>query len=679
MKFTSIRQKLTFYVVSLILVLVSFNVVFGILHVFIVNKYQKVEDNIFLQYHLITATQEIITDYNDYRNVPTSINLDKYLSTHKDITDTISVLKQNIVNEASKDAFIIVKNTISNVLSEVDKGIEAIKTNDITNTSFYYVEANRKFNFVKGNTEDLILTEIDYSHLLELDIQKINQVTLIIGISVLIFITLLSIIISIFWARKLVSPLLKIILIAKTIASGNLATKIDAELLERRDEIGDLTRAFNDMTIKLKKSYFELEEQIKETEAKSIKLEEQIKETEKSKLAILNLLQDIEEEKKKVEEIVVIRTQELNDEKARLVASINSLSFGFIIADMNNKVLLQNQAMIDLFGLSNTDESSIEHISQLLEGQFDIKNRIELCLKDKDVCEIKEIMSGDKSLRGIIAPVVTPGSDKPIGYVFLLEDITEARAIDRAKTEFVSLASHQLRTPLSAINWYSEMLVTGDAGELNSQQKEFIDEICRSSKRMSELVSTLLNVSRIELGSFSIDPKEQDLCLIVNSEIEDLKVPIFSKDLKVQVSCNLKPAIISVDSNLISIVIQNLLTNAVKYTPNGGAITVAVDEDVENGGGVLLSVIDAGVGIENKDLHKIFTKMYRGDNARTIDSDGNGLGLYMVKSILESSGCKIWFESPPKGNKEGTAFYVYIPKEGMKQKSGAKHLTGIVS
>lgn len=386
----------------------------------------------------------------------------------------------------------------------------------------------------------------------------------------------------------------------------------------------------------------------------------------------------IVEEKEKVEKMVIDRTKELREEQARLLASINSLSFGFIIADMNHHVLIKNKAITELFGLSDTDDISIDRISDILGKDVDVRIEVEKCVKDKKICEIKEIIFGTKFLRGIIAPIITKESEENIGYVFLLEDITEARAIDKAKTEFVSLASHQLRTPLSAINWYTEMLLSGDAGELNGEQKEFLGEVITSSKRMSSLVGTLLNVSRIELGTFAINPEEKDLCELIDNEVRDLKVQIETKKIDLELAFNLKPAVIPVDVKLISIVIQNFLTNAIKYNADGGKVTITVDRD-EKGGGVLLSVVDTGFGIPKENQKKIFTKMYRADNAMVLDAEGNGLGLYMVKSILETSGCEVTFESPPAGQDHGTAFHVRIPKEGMKQVEGNKRIGDAIS
>ena len=474
-------------------------------------------------------------------------------------------------------------------------------------------------------------------------------------------------ILGIFLNSRIVGPVLKVRDAVIHIANGDLSQTID---VKTQDEIGDLSDAFNNMTKKLRESEISLGAQIKENEAKSTALQSQVTETEKSKKAILNLLEDIQEEKRRVEGVVVERTKELSSEKARLLASINSLSFGFIIADTKHQVLLKNKAIIDLFGLKDADEMTIDHISELLGARFDIKSKVELCLEDEKVCEIKEIGYKSKFFRGIIAPILTPEDSRIIGYVFLLEDITEARIIDQAKSEFVALASHQLRTPLSAMNWYTEMLISGDAGELNKEQKNLLDEIYKSSRRMSDLVGMLLNVSRIELGTFIIDPKPTNICELVQDQLSQLKLIIGQKQLDVQVTCEQKEMMLNLDAGIMMIVLQNLLSNTIKYTPEKGHIKVEIGSHKEDST-IVLSVRDDGYGIAATQQAKIFTKLFRADNIKTKDTEGNGLGLYMVKTMLEQAGCKIWFES--KEN-EGTTFFVSIPEAGMNKKAGTKLL-----
>lgn len=250
------------------------------------------------------------------------------------------------------------------------------------------------------------------------------------------------------------------------------------------------------------------------------------------------------------------------------------------------------------------------------------------------------------------------------------QDITKEQEVDQAKTEFVSLASHQLRTPLSAINWYSEMLLSGDSGKLNQQQQELMQQVADSNRRMIDLVGSLLNVSRIDLGTFAVDPVPTDFKAVAESVLGELQAPIATKNLKVTTWYAPELPLIPADPKLLRMVFQNLLSNAVKYTPEKGEIRLAVGPE-PSGKEVRITVADTGFGIPLNAQEKIFTKLYRADNAREKDADGNGLGLYIVKSIVEQSQGKIWFESQEN---KGTTFFVHLPLSGMRKKTGAKAL-----
>lgn len=244
-----------------------------------------------------------------------------------------------------------------------------------------------------------------------------------------------------------------------------------------------------------------------------------------------------------------------------------------------------------------------------------------------------------------------------------------AAAVDKAKTEFVSLASHQLRTPLSAINWYTEMLLAGDAGKITDDQRGFLDQIAQSNKRMVALVSSLLNVSRIDLGTFAVDPVPTNFTQVADSVLSELAPQIGEKKLIINKNYDPQLPLIPADPKLLRIILQNLLSNAVKYTAEG-SITLTIKQLVKEQR-VLMSVADTGFGIPAEAQAKIFSKLYRADNARARDADGNGLGLYIVKSIVEQSDGKVWFVS--KEN-QGTTFYVTLPLSGMQKKEGSKAL-----
>jgi len=265
-----------------------------------------------------------------------------------------------------------------------------------------------------------------------------------------------------------------------------------------------------------------------------------------------------------------------------------------------------------------------------------------------------------------IAPIVKDGVIE--GAIEVFRDIYLEKEVDRSKTEFVSLASHQLRTPLSTISWYAEMLLAGDAGKVTEEQARYVDEIYQSNRRMTELVGSLLNVSRIELGTFSVDPEPTDIVKLAQGTVKDLEPHIFARKINFQEQYDPGIPIMDVDPKLMRMVIENLASNAVKYTPEGGNVMLRIRHQA---GATHITVADSGLGIPQHQQNKIFSKLFRADNVKTHDTEGTGLGLYLVKSIVDYSGGKISFKS--KENK-GTTFSVLAADREKKHKRGTKEL-----
>jgi len=265
-----------------------------------------------------------------------------------------------------------------------------------------------------------------------------------------------------------------------------------------------------------------------------------------------------------------------------------------------------------------------------------------------------------------VAPLLREG--EVIGAIEIFRDASKEQALDKAKNEFVSLASHQLRTPLSAINWYSEMLLGGDAGKLNKAQQEYLQEIFDGNQRMVELVDSLLNVSRLEVGKIKNDAQDTSMLELTDSLAKELHAGIASKQMvyERQQPTSLPP--VFADPKLLRMIVQNLLSNAIKYTPEKGKVTLVMREatakDVTKAKlstdpkYLFISVSDTGYGIPKAQQDKIFQKLFRADNVRKLDMEGTGLGLYILKEVVGLLGGAVWFESTES---VGTTFYVIIP------------------
>jgi len=242
-----------------------------------------------------------------------------------------------------------------------------------------------------------------------------------------------------------------------------------------------------------------------------------------------------------------------------------------------------------------------------------------------------------------------------ISETYLLKILRQQNEANAMKDEFISFASHQLRTPLAAMKWFGEMLLAGDAGRLTREQKNFVQKIYVSNQRMIEFVDTLLNISRIESGRLTNSPQPIDLKQLISEVVAEVKPKAGEKHQRLASVVPNRLPIINFDPTLVREVISNLLTNAIKYSPDKGHIVIKVSQDSDN---LTVEVADSGYGIPKNQQSQIFTKLFRADNIRNKDTDGTGLGLYIVKSIVENFGGKIWFESEEN---KGTTFYVSLP------------------
>lgn len=214
--------------------------------------------------------------------------------------------------------------------------------------------------------------------------------------------------------------------------------------------------------------------------------------------------------------------------------------------------------------------------------------------------------------------------------------------MDQTKDEFISLTSHQLRTPLTTIKGYISMLLDGDAGELQPQQRKLLEEAFNSSQRMVHLISDFLNISRIQTGKFMIELADVNLADILDEEIEQLRISALSRQINLHYD---KPAdfpIMPLDDGKIRQVMMNFIDNAIYYSPSNSTINVTLSHTAST---VEFKVIDQGIGVPKAEQHKLFAKFSRASNAKRQRPDGTGIGLFMAKKVIVALGGAIIFES----------------------------------
>lgn len=398
-------------------------------------------------------------------------------------------------------------------------------------------------------------------------------------------------------------------------------------------------------------------------------------EVESTKKALLNVVEDIGKEKAKLELV-----------SNRLELASKSAEIGVWEWDITNNILTWDEQMYKLYGIKKEDFGGAYnawrkglHPDDVKAGDQAIQDAIDNKAKFDTLFRV---VWPDKSIHFIraYAEVKRDENGKAISMTGVNFDVTKEQEISKAKNEFVSLASHQLRTPLSSINWYSEILLNGDAGKLTKKQHEYVSQVDRANTRMVELINALLNVSRLELGTFMLDAEKLNLKQCSEQIITEIKTRSDEKHQKLNITFEPHTPDIIFDKKYLEMLYQNLLSNAVKYTPEKGKIDLVVGpakagETIDGykipKAGVVITVADNGYGIPKNQQDKIMTKLFRADNALDKDADGTGLGLYIIKSVIDHSKGNLWFKSTEN---KGTAFHAYLPLETAK-KEGTKKLS----
>jgi len=421
---------------------------------------------------------------------------------------------------------------------------------------------------------------------------------------VLIFFVLLSF----YLAKRVIAPLKKLEKGVRIIGKGDLDYRIE---LKTRDEIEDLGHAFNRMAGDLKKHYVALEE-----------------------------------------------------EKNKTLSVITNLADGLLVFYKENNLALINPQAEEFLGVKEED-IKVKSIAELSEIAA-FKNLIELLFhhsnhKTKGLGkEIRGIFRKELKIReNLILEISTIAMMKErerLGTLVILHDVTQEKLIDKMKSEFVSLAAHQLRTPSSAVKWTIKMVLDGELGKINKEQREFLTDSYNSNERMIALINNLLNIARIEEGRYIFKPVLTNIREIIEDVIDLYKEEAKKKGIKIEFKEPKKklPKVV-LDVEKMQIAIDNLVRNAIKYTLSDGKVIISLKYLKKT---IEFSIKDTGVGIPKQQQNRVFVKFFRGSNIMRMETEGTGLGLFIAKNIIEAHGGKIWFESEKD---KGSTFYFTIP------------------
>lgn len=376
----------------------------------------------------------------------------------------------------------------------------------------------------------------------------------------------------------------------------------------------------------------------------------------------LERLQSAENRLREIE----IRRRITESERRQVESTLHSLRDAVLVTDTFDELKMANEAAATLLGFDLqqavhkpidevlTDKSLIRVISEARAAAENNERRhVEYTMTARGPDGRSELRAFDITL----APMTNPsGEGGASGVVTILRDVTREKEIAQMKSDFVSQVSHELRTPLSSINAYVEMLLDGEAADEKNRQ-EFYEIIKNEADRLTRLIDNMLNISRIEAGIVQVEDTEVDFVEVAREVVEIMQPQAKLKNITLLMKAGPMVYTAQASRDMMHQVVLNLVSNAVKYTPEGGRVTVSVEND-DTTRSVMIGVQDTGLGIPPEAVDKVFEKFYRIDSYKRV-AKGTGLGLNLVKNIVETLhsgqvglssqvglGSRFWFTIP---------------------------------
>lgn len=458
------------------------------------------------------------------------------------------------------------------------------------------------------------------------EIKMVLTELLVALISVILFV-------QIFLAESLRTKTIGAVIFVLFCLIGYLLIKATNQEVKKEQEAQKLAGALSDLNKTLERKVRE----------KTRELQAGVNELEKSQKALLNILDDIEEARRKIAA-----------EQNKTLAIIANFADGLLVVDNKNFLSLINPQAEIFFDVKA--EKVIGRPLAALKEMPAFQPLMKLLGDQSEPLFRKELSLRDLTLEVSVVPIA--GKAETIGNLIILHNVTREKLIEKMKTEFVSVAAHQLRTPLAGVKWCLGLLLDGDIGELNAEQKSFIERGYASNERMLLLINDLLNVARIEEGKYVYNltaAKPADLLRAAFDACQELAANRQIKMTRLEPPAAAPEMTVKVDAEKIIMALQNLIDNAIKYTNPGGEVTVSLKYDTNK---IEFSVKDTGVGVNQNQQDRLFTKFFRAANVMLMETDGTGLGLFITKNIVEAHGGRIWFESKEG---QGSTFSFSLP------------------
>jgi two-component system phosphate regulon sensor histidine kinase PhoR len=342
----------------------------------------------------------------------------------------------------------------------------------------------------------------------------------------------------------------------------------------------------------------------------------------------------------------------LTDERNRSSAILSSMIEGVAVISGDERILFSNGAFSRILGLDDLREIEGRPLLEVAR-QSDLLAAIKMALSGQEQVT-SEIVVGTVRPRSFAVTAAPVQASSHKGAVLVLHEITDLRRLERVRQDFVANVSHEFRTPLTAIQGFAETLLSGALDE-PANRRRFVEIIREHASRLARLTEDLLKLSRIEAGQLKLEFRPVSVTQLIESCVETAHLKAVPRQLalNVHVPEGLPP--VRGDANSLQEVLQNLLDNALQYTPAGGKIDVSV---ASSDGRVVITVSDTGIGIPQVEQERIFERFYRVDAARSREAGGTGLGLSIARHIMEAHGGRLWVESAVG---EGSRFHFSIP------------------